>query len=92
MSVEATMSDSEDILLDRRHISLISTEVLGPGARVSVAKIEKLAMCGEGPPVDYLLGPKMLTKKRNACAWLRSLLRTPSAAVRIRRRVGRADL
>jgi hypothetical protein len=77
MSVETSFSDPEDILLDRRHISLISTEVLGPGARVSLAKIEKLAMRGEGPPVDYLLGPKMLTRKRNAVTWLRSLLREP---------------
>lgn len=78
MSVEATFSDDpDDILLDRRHISLISTEVLGPGARVSLSRIEKLALCGKGPPVDYFLGPKMLTRKRNAVAWLRSLLREP---------------
>jgi len=77
MSSKALVSDPEDILLDRRHISLISTEVLGPGARVSIGKIEKLAMRGKGPPVDYLLGHKQLTRKRNAVAWLRSLLREP---------------
>jgi hypothetical protein len=70
--------DPEDLLLDRRHIAQLSTNVLGPGAKVSLGKIEKLAMRGEGPPVDYRLGPKMLTKKRNAVAWLRSLLRVPA--------------
>jgi hypothetical protein len=78
MSAEATFSDPEDVLLDRRQIALISTEVLGPGGRVSIYKIEKLAMRGKGPPVDYLLGPKLLTRKRNAVAWLRSLLREPT--------------
>jgi hypothetical protein len=31
-------------------------------------------MVGKGPPVDAQLGPKHLTKKRNARPWLRSLL------------------
>ena len=77
MSVSAT--DPEDILLDRPHISLLSAEELGPGAKISLSRIEKLAARGEGPPVDYFLGPKMLTTKRNARTWLRSLLRGPSA-------------
>ena len=77
MHPEATTSDPEDILLDRRHIAELSTEVLGPGARISISKIEKLALKGMGPPVDFKLGPKNLTTRRNACAWLRSLLRVP---------------
>jgi hypothetical protein len=76
---KAIVSDPEDdLLLDRRHIALLSTEVLGPGAKVSVFKIEKLAIRGKGPPVDYLLGPKQLTRKCKAVAWLRSLLRVPA--------------
>jgi hypothetical protein len=74
------LPDPEDLLLDRRHIALLSTDVLGPGARVSLHTIEKLAMRGEGPPVDYKLGPKMLTRRSNAIAWLRSLLRVPAGA------------
>lgn len=70
--------DPEDLLLDRRGISDLSIEELGPGARISVSRIEKLAMRGMGPPVDAQLGPKHLTKKRNARPWLRTLL-TPMA-------------
>jgi len=32
-------------------------------------------MNGAGPPVDFYLGPKGLTKKGKARNWLRSLLR-----------------
>jgi hypothetical protein len=68
-------TQNEDVLLDRRLISELSVEVLGPGAKVSLSRIDKLAMRGMGPPVDFLLGPKFLTKRRNAEIWLRSLLR-----------------
>ena len=78
MSPEAIVTSDENLLLDRPHIAKLSVEVLGPGARVSVSKIEKLAMVGAGPPVDYQLGPKKLTRKANAAAWLRSLLRVPA--------------
>jgi hypothetical protein len=80
MSIQDTIPDPEDLLLDRSHISKLSVEELGPGARVSVSRIDKLAMKGNGPPVDYTLGNKHLTRKRNARTWLRSLLREPSAA------------
>ena len=66
--------DPEDLLLDRRGISALSVEELGPGAHVSVSRIEKLAMRGMGPPIDARLGPKHLSMKRNARPWLRSLL------------------
>jgi len=65
----------DDLLLDRRQISALAPEVLGPGVRVSFSKINKLAMNGAGPPVDFYLGPKGLTKKGKARDWLRSLLR-----------------
>jgi hypothetical protein len=71
--------DPEDLLLDRRGISDLSIEELGPGARVSLSRIEKLAMKGMGPPVDARLGPKYLTRKRNARPWLRSLLQQRAA-------------
>jgi hypothetical protein len=73
-------SDPEDILLDRPHIALLSLEELGPGAKVSISRIEKMAALGAGPPVDFKLGNKNLTRKRNARAWLRSLLSQPSVA------------
>jgi hypothetical protein len=78
MPFDPTTPDPEDVLLDRRHIAQLSTEVLGPGAKVSLEKIKKLAMRGNGPPVDYILGLKHLTKRRNAASWLRSLLREPA--------------
>lgn len=80
----STPIDPEDHLLDRKHISLLSIEELGPGARVPPGKIDKLAMVGKGPPVDAYLGLKHLTKRRHARAWLRSLLGT-SAPNRKRR-------
>jgi hypothetical protein len=79
MATEA-LSDPEDILLDRPHIALLSLEELGPGARVSLSRIEKMAALGAGPPIDFVLGNKYLTKRRNARMWLRSLLREPQAA------------
>jgi hypothetical protein len=72
--------EDDDLLLDRHLIADFSTELLGPGAKVSFSKINKLAMKGEGPPVDFYLGPKGLTKKGNARTWLRSLLRSPDTA------------
>jgi hypothetical protein len=72
--------DPEDLLLDRRGIAELSREELGPGAFIPKSKIEKLAMAGEGPPVDARLGLKYLTKKRNARLWLRSVLRSAAAA------------
>jgi hypothetical protein len=78
--MSTAIPDPEDALLDRRHIAELSLEELGPGAPVSASKIDKLAMLGNGPPVDFILGNKFLTRKRNARAWLRSLLREPSAA------------
>jgi hypothetical protein len=35
-------------------------------------------MHGMGPPVDATLGPKHLTKRRNARVWLRTLIRPRS--------------
>ena len=73
-------TDPEDLLLDRRGISALSIEELGPGAFIPKSKIEKLAMAGKGPPVDAKLGLKHLTKKRNARPWLRSMLRSATPA------------
>jgi hypothetical protein len=67
--------DPEDLLLDRPAISALSVEELGPGARITVSRIDKLAMHGMGPPVDATLGHKHLTKRRNARVWLRTLIR-----------------
>jgi hypothetical protein len=72
--------DPEDLLLDRRGISDLSIEELGPGAHIPVSRIEKLAMNGMGPPVDAKLGLKHLTKVRHARPWLRSLLTPPATA------------
>jgi hypothetical protein len=72
--------DPEDLLLDRRGISALSREELGPGGFIPKSKIEKLAMAGKGPPVDAMLGLKHLTKVRNARPWLRSLLRPAASA------------
>jgi hypothetical protein len=71
-------TDAEDLLLDRPAISALSVEELGPGARITVSRIDKLAMHGMGPPVDATLGPKHLTKRRNARVWLRTLIRPRS--------------
>jgi hypothetical protein len=65
----------EDLLLDRPAISALSVEELGPGARITVSRIDKMAMHGMGPPVDATLGHKHLTRRSNARVWLRTLIR-----------------
>jgi hypothetical protein len=66
------MHDPDDELLDRRGISDFSAQLFGEGGRIRKRRIDKLALIGQGPPVDAVLGRRHLTSRRNAEPWVRA--------------------
>jgi hypothetical protein len=72
----STTQDLDKFLYDRDGLSKLAAELYG--VRIPKSRFDKLALIDLGPPVDARLGNRQFTSRRNAIAYLESILSWPA--------------